>query len=126
MTVALHEGTCGRTVPDVDPARTSLRLTGIVWLIALVPGGLLAFVVGVFALTPAECPDGGGSVLCRYPSTSAVAIIAVTACLLGALVATVLAIVAGTQARQVRMLLLSGASAAAAVTVIVVGGASWT
>lgn len=124
----MTEQTAGSTVlvEANEAPRTSLRVVGIVWLVALVPGGLVTLLISVFALSPTVCPDAGGSFLCTHPSASAVGIGVVGALLLGALLAAIGSVAAHTKPRQKRLLGLSVLLAVAAPVVAAVSAASWS
>lgn len=105
---------------------TGLRVLGIIWAIALVPAGLFTLLIAGFAMSPVQCPDSGGSVLCRNPSTSALGIGIVGLLLLGALFTAVASANARERSRQGLLLLISVLLAIAAPALAALGAASWS
>ncbi|WP_353950103.1 hypothetical protein V6K52_10650 [Knoellia sp. S7-12] len=116
------------TTTETDTASRSpgLRVLGIIWAIALVPAGLFTMLITVFAMSPVQCPDTGGSVLCRTPSTGALGIGIVGILLLAALFTAVGSVNSREKSRQGRLLVISVLLAIAAPALAALGAASWS
>lgn len=115
------------TSQTVTASRSStLRLIAIIWGVALVPAGLFILLITAFAMSPVQCPDSGGSVLCRNPSTGSLGMGIVGLLLLGALITAIGAASAPTRSRQSRLLAISILLALAAPALAFIGAASWS
>jgi hypothetical protein len=57
--------------PTSRPRGTANRILVGVWTLALLPVTGFLLLISGFAVSPTQCPETGGSYLCRYPSASA-------------------------------------------------------
>ncbi len=105
----------------VTPDR-GLRLAAASLAVVLALLALPTVVLTVFALSPTQCPDVGGSPLCRWPVTALIAML----CVAGLLLAAFALAGAATRARSQTRIGLSLACEVAALALVVGGAASWS
>jgi hypothetical protein len=113
--------------PRGGAGRSGLRVAlGVLYAVATLPAAAFLAFAGVFALSPTECPDVGGSYLCTS-TAGGLATLAAVGFLLLAFVGLGLAVpFAGTSGRAWRRVLASAACAAAALGVQLAALSTWT
>jgi len=106
-----------------------LRVVTALWLLLSVPAAGAVFFVSVFALSPTDCPDSGGSYLCRSSAAGSATLVALVLALLGVVVVALLATVDAARHQPRRALSLFGTSVAvlvATVVLVALAASTWT